>query len=43
MKKVAPTRALKVLDRAIQGFGAAGISKIYRCCTLGKCMDVEAC
>lgn len=31
MKKVvAPTRALKVLDRAIQGFGAAGISTISR-------------
>lgn len=37
MKKVvAPTRALKVLDRAIQGFGAAGISTISRLLHIGQ-------
>ncbi|MDF9762635.1 hypothetical protein OKW24_004408 [Peribacillus simplex] len=37
MKKVvAPTRALKVLDRAIQGFGVAGISTIYRLLHIGQ-------
>lgn len=29
-------RALKVLDRAIQGFGAAGISTIYRLLNIGQ-------
>lgn len=43
IKVVAPNMALNVLDRAIQGFGVAGISDDFLCCTLGQCKDFKAC